>query len=76
MVFCRRIRDLREAANLTQEKLAKQLEIRRKTYIRYEMGIRSPPITFLAQLAVFYNLSSDYLLGLTNTPIPLKSKKH
>ena len=67
-----RIRKLRKEADMTQETLAACLGIHRTTYNRYERGICDPPASFLYDLADFYNLSSDYILGLANTPMPLK----
>ena len=49
------------------------------TYTNYERGKREPPFEFIIRLAIFYNVSIDYIAGLTNTPkpLPLNSfKKH
>lgn len=61
--FGKKVRELRTAAGLSQEKLAEQLEIAEKTVQRYEKGLR-PDTYGLAKLASFFNVSADYLLGL------------
>lgn len=70
-----RLRDLREDADLTQEALVKKLGMHKTTYTNYEQGKREPPFSLMIRLAVFYNVSIDYLAGLTNTPTPLKGRK-
>ena len=60
--FGKKVRELRTAAGLSQEKLAEQLEIAEKTVQRYEKGLR-PDTYGLAKLASFFNVSADYLLG-------------
>ena len=41
------------------------------TYTNYEQGKREPPFELMIRLAEFYNVSLDYIAGLTNTPRPL-----
>ena len=59
-----RIRDLREDKDLSQEDLAKLLNISQTTYSRYETGKLDIPSQSLIALAKFYHVSVDYLLGL------------
>ncbi|MBQ4510380.1 MAG: helix-turn-helix transcriptional regulator [Clostridia bacterium] len=66
-----RIRDLREDRDITQEKLAKELGMWLNTYRNYEAGHREPPFAFMVQLAKYYNVTLDYLAGLTDNPKPL-----
>ncbi|WP_270169079.1 helix-turn-helix domain-containing protein [Paenibacillus sp. SYP-B4298] len=68
----RRIRDLREDKDLTQQKLAQYLNVTQATYSRYERGELDLPSTVLIKLAQFHEVSTDYLLGLTDksTPYP------
>ena len=70
-----RIRKLRENANLSPKMLAESLGIHWEIYACYEDGVCDPPLDFLYDLSEFYNLSSDYILGLINTPTPLKGKR-
>ena len=65
-----RIRDLREDKDLSQEQLAKLLNVSQTTYSRYEKGELDIPIHSLIKLAQYYSISIDYLVNLTNTKIP------
>ncbi len=64
----RRLRDMREDHNLTQEKLSTILCLTQNTYSTYERGARQPPIELFIKLADYYGTSVDYLLGRTNNP--------
>ena len=75
MAYYPRLRDLREDADLTQDALVKILDIPKTTYTNYEQGKREPPFSLIIRLAVMYNVSIDYIAGLTNVPIPLTIKK-
>ncbi len=59
----RRIRDLREDADLTQTQIAEHLGIAQTVYSRYERGYQTIPLHLLIRLADFYNVSLDYLTG-------------
>ena len=67
-----RLRDMREDKDLPQRKLADLLNISQTTYSRYESGALDIPSAALIALARFYDTSIDYLLGLTDDPIPYK----
>lgn len=62
-----RIRNLREDEDLTQEDVAKILNISQTTYSRYESGSLDLPSQSLIKLAEFYSVSVDYLLGISNS---------
>lgn len=66
----KRIRDLREDHDLLQNDLAKYLKCSQVCYSYYEIGRRDIPTDILIKLAVFYNTSTDYLLGLTDNKNP------
>lgn len=72
----RRIRDLREDADLFQKDIAQYLQCTQVCYSQYELGKRDLPTDVLVKLARFYQTSTDYLLGLTNvrTPYPPAEK--
>lgn len=72
MERCYRIRDLREDADLSQQKLAELLHVSQTTYSRYETGVLDIPSASLIALARFYKTSVDYLLGLTDNPTPYR----
>lgn len=61
-----RLRDLREDADLKQEDIAKILHISKNTYSMYERGLRTIQTEMLIKLAKFYEVSIDYIAGLTN----------
>lgn len=61
----RRLRDLREDADLTQTQVAKYLGMSQTGYSKYETGENDIPTQVLIALAKFYHTSVDYLLGLT-----------
>ena len=63
-----RVRDLREDNDLTQENIAKKLDLHLTQYRRYETGGSEIPTHIIKELARFYNVSSDYLIGLTDNP--------
>lgn len=62
----RRLRDLREDADLTQKQEAKYLGMSQTGYSKYETGENDIPTQVLIALAKFYHTSVDYLLGLTD----------
>lgn len=69
-----RIRNLREDADLSQEKLAQLLHINQATYSRYESGDLEIPVSSLIKLAEFYSTSVDYLINLTDSMEPYPKK--
>lgn len=68
----KRLADMRQDRDLQQAEIAALLHTTQPQYSRYERGERDLPLSHLIALAQFYNTSSDYLLGLTNDPRPVK----
>jgi len=66
MHYIRRIRDLREDADLTQQQVADMLGTSQTMYARYERGANELPIHHLLKLCELYKVSSDYILGLSD----------
>ena len=64
----RRIRDLREDKDLTQKEMAHVLNCSQQVYCNYELGQRDVPTDILIKLSDFYNVSVDYILGISNNP--------
>lgn len=62
-----RLRDLREDKDLKQENIATLLNITQQQYQLYESGKRTIKPELLIQLAKFYDVSLDYIVGLTNS---------
>lgn len=63
-----RLRQLRESMPVTQEDLASRLGISEIQIYRYEKGTAEPRADVVVKLAEFFNVSTDYLLGITETP--------
>ena len=68
----RRIRDLREDRDLTQKEMAQILNCSQQGYCNYELGQRDVPTDILIKLSDFYQVSVDYILGITDNPNILK----
>ena len=62
----KRIRDLREDADMSQTQLAKVLNCSQQVYSNYELGQRDVPTSILIALAKYYGVTTDYLLGLSD----------
>lgn len=61
-----RIRNLREDNDLTQKELAKILNCSQQVYSNYELGQRDIPTDVLIKISKFYNVSTDYILGISD----------
>lgn len=66
MNYIKRMRDLREDSDYSQEFVAHVLGTSQTMYARYERGANELPIHHLLSLCKLYNVSADYLLGLSN----------
>lgn len=66
MCFYQRIKDLREDSDRKQREIAEMLGISQQHYQLYESGKRELPMHLFIELAKFYNVSLDYIAGLTN----------
>lgn len=67
-----RLRNVREDRDLTQAELGKVLNKSQQGYSHIEAGRAELKIDDLVKLCKFYNLSADYLIGLTSKPISYK----
>ena len=65
-----RLKEIRNDRDLKQETIAKVLHTSQVQYSRYESGLRLIPVDKLILLANYYNVSIDYLLGLTDIRKP------
>ena len=66
MKYSERIRSLREDRDKTQTEIAALLKIGQRTYCDYELGKTRIPIDSLIILAKYYNVSMDYISGVTD----------
>ena len=62
-----KIKALRESRGMTQAKLARQLGITRSGVNAWEMGLSVPSTQYVVDLALFFNVSSDFLLGIDSS---------
>lgn len=70
-----RLKDLREDKDLLQKDIANILNMSQTGYSKYEVGTNDIPTQILIKLALFYETSIDYILGLTNIKEPYSRKK-
>lgn len=75
--YYRRIKELREDNDLTQKQVAERLDQHLTTYQRWENGTHEVPAHIVVLLCYLYNVSADYILGITDeyTVKPAKRKK-
>lgn len=66
MKYNERIRALREDNDLKQYQIAEVLNCQREVYRRYETGIYEIPVWAVIKLAEYYQVNTDYILGLTD----------
>ena len=70
-----RLKEIRQDRDLQQIDIAKVLKTSQVQYSRYERGVRVMPVDKIAKLAKFYDVSIDYLLGLTDIRKPYPKSK-
>ena len=66
----KRLEELRNNAYKTQQEIAEVLQCQREVYRRYEKNVHEIPVWALIKLAEFYDVSIDYIVGLTNEKKP------
>lgn len=72
----KRVRELREARNLTQNDVCKVIGIQQPQYNRYETGKRDFPLPYIIDVALLFNTSVDYILELSDEAKPYKRVKN
>lgn len=70
MYYTERLQWIRDCRNITQREIALYLGIKQQQYARYEKGINVMPITYLPKICKYFDISADYILGLTDEMIP------
>ena len=63
-VFCERLRELRKTLSLTQKELASILQTNNSSICDWECGRTEPDLETLTKIARFFDVTTDYLLGL------------
>ena len=74
MRYAERIRALREDSDLTQTQTAQLLKVGQRTYCDYELGKTRIPVDSLIILAKLYNVSMDYICGVSEAKKPFPGK--
>ena len=74
--YYRRLRDLREDYDLSQQQIAQYLGTYQSHYSKYERGVRDIPTEYLIRLADLYHTSIDYILERTDDPKPYPQKRN
>ena len=64
--YYQRLRDLREDRGIKQQEMAELLSTTQQTYSLWEIGAREIPFHHVITLAKYYDVSVDYIAGLTN----------
>lgn len=62
--FSQRLRELRQDKGLSMKQLAKELGTTDVAVSNWENGINEPKISYLKSIAVYFNVTADYLIGL------------
>lgn len=70
MNFNERLKGLREDKDMNQTQLATAIHSTQRTISNWEQGNSEPNIEMIKSLCQFFNVSADYILGLTNNPDP------
>ena len=66
MIIGQRIKELRLENHVSQKKLAEAIGVDKRAVIYWEQEINEPKATYIRNMAVFFNCTADYLLGLTD----------
>ena len=74
MRYCERIRELRIDEDKTQMEIASFLKVGQRTYCDYELGKTRIPVDSLMLLAELYNVSMDYISGVSNIRRPFPAE--
>lgn len=74
MKYCERIRALREDHDKSQTQIARILHVGQRTYSDYETGRTRIPLESLIVLAKYYDLSLDYIAGISDVKTPYPKK--
>lgn len=70
--YIQRIIEIRKEQGYSQKDIAEMLNTTQQQYAKYENGIQEIPTRRIIELAKLFNITTDYLLGLSNNKRPLK----
>ena len=66
MTFPEKLKDLRKSRNLKQKEVAEAINLTVNAISNYEQGLREPSLTVLKDICIFFDVSADYLVGITD----------
>lgn len=75
-IFSERLKTLRFTRKITQERLSKDLDVGRSSISHYENGEQIPDLYKLITIAKYFDISIDYLLGVSNYKNVLEKEKN
>lgn len=67
----KRIKELRDTRNISQQRLAEELNVTQAMVSKYELGVSEPDIGMIKRIAEYFGVSSDYLLELSDDKISI-----
>ena len=67
MLYIERIKQFRQEHDISQAQVSRMLGITQQQYFKYEKGINELPIRYLIAICKAYDISADWLLGLSDT---------
>lgn len=67
MLYIDRIKQFRQENNVSQAQVARVLGISQQQYFKYEKGVNELPIRYLVAICKAYNISADWILGLSDS---------
>ena len=65
--LAKRLKEVRLERGMSQAQVSKTLGLSRNAYTNYELGLREPSISILKQLCEIFEVSADYLIGLSDS---------
>ena len=71
-MLAKRLRELREENNFTQQEIASKIGLTKGAYGCYERGVSVPDALTLLQLSKIFDVTTDYLLGLSEDKKPIE----
>lgn len=74
-MYIKRLKDLREDNDLYQKQIADIIGVSQQYYSEYEKGNRPIPLEKIIKLANYYNVSLDYIVGITDEKKPYPNRK-
>jgi transcriptional regulator with XRE-family HTH domain len=75
-MFAKRLKQLRKLRKFTMQEVADDIGVAKSTYAGYESGYRQPTIESIQAISRKLRTSADYLLGLTDDPLPPEELNH